>query len=261
VDLNKLKREFLSANPKASANDCLAFCRAAYQALHGPPPDAQDSVNFSALPPPVFARSLDIDPSTVIDPDPGDKPMPNNNGVNMPPRGGSTSGYVNGDFMDQLPSARLRNGGRDQTSVAPPPGPMSTTGAYTANLDQGDPDDNGNGEMTGAELHSIMQLCRARLSPEEQDNFDMLNRMSHNGNGGDRGMRAGSSGAARDQTPPRPPSQPSLPRPGGSNTMLDRRRAQDRRIAQDAAQALNTSSFLKRFPEARGIKFSANGRY
>jgi hypothetical protein len=101
-----------------------------------------------------------------------------------------------------------------------------------------------------------MQLCRARLSPEEQSNFDMLNRMSHNGNGNgnDRGMRSGNRTGGRDRAQPKPP------RPTGSNTTLDRR-AQDRRIAQDAAQALNRSSFLKRFPDAARIKFAGHGRY
>jgi hypothetical protein len=143
---------------------------------------------------------------------------------------------------------------------------MSGPGAFTANIDQGDPDpNNGNGELTGAELHNIMQLCRARLSPEEQSNFDMLNRMSHNGYGDttvepglnpyarDR-TRSGHRTGGRDQTPPRPPSTPSSARPTGSNTTLDRRRAHDRRIAQDSAvRALNTESFLKRFPDARKI--------
>jgi hypothetical protein len=141
---------------------------------------------------------------------------------------------------------------------------MSAPGSFTHNLDQDDPDDDDNETMTGAELHNILELCRARLSPDEQDNFDNLVRMSHNGNGtpnnnnnGDRGMRAGNRGAGRGG---RDQSQPKPPLPIGSNTSLDRR-AQDRRIAQDSAQALNTSSFLKRFPEARNIKFSATGRY
>jgi hypothetical protein len=240
-------QEYRSANRTATDQECLAFIKAAQTALRSPPPAAQDALPFSLKANDQLFEFTGPHVSPADMTDKGDQ-MPNSNG-SMAPRGGPTNGCVNGDdFMSTLPSAR-RNGRRDQA----PPTNLSSPGAYTANLDQGDPD---HGEMTGAELHSIMQLCRSRLSPDEQNNFDMLNRMSHNGNGGDRGMRKGTGG--RDQAPP---SQPSLPRPGGSNTTLDRRRAQDRRIAQDAAQALNTSSFLKRFPEARGIKFSANGRY
>ena len=154
-----------------------------------------------------------------------DQTMPSN----MQPSSGVPRGYVNarGDYRTS----------RDQA----PPSPMSQPGSFTQNLDQGeeDPDDNGLSATTGAELYNLMMICRAGLSLNEQQNFDMLNRMSHNGNGptnGDRGMRR-----------------------GNRTHQGDRRPAQDSAVRASVA-AVNRSDFLRRYPMAKGIRLSASWR-
>jgi hypothetical protein len=71
--LTRLASEHRRACPNASADELNQFLQAASQSLKG------------------------------------DNQMSNGNGSFMPPRGGKTSNYVNGNFMDTLPSARLRN--------------------------------------------------------------------------------------------------------------------------------------------------------
>jgi hypothetical protein len=183
----------------------------------------------------------------------GDDQMPNGNGSSMPPRGGNTSGYVNGDFMDTLPSARLRNGngGRDQ---APPAGPMSNPGSFAGNIDQGEEDTNPDADLL---LHFV-EILLNKLDDDERDKFvGALHSLLSRG---------------LDQVLA-PPAQPKPNGYGGSNTTLDRGMrggkrgsTSDRRSpAQDSAirnhvAAVNQRGFFSRFPDAAKIRLSGSWR-
>jgi hypothetical protein len=144
-----------------------------------------------------------------------------------------------------LPRGGYNHTGRDQPQP-PPTGPMSKPGSFTRNFDQGEQDDETG--FTPEQLAGIVEICLNKFAAQdaegETDEHSRAMRLlagiiaarHSNGNGrtnGDRGMRSG-----------------------------NRMRTGDRRPAQDAAiRSLNTQGFFQRFPEARNIRLSANGRY
>jgi len=190
--------------------------------------------------------------------------MPNGN--NMPPRGGNTSNYINGDdYMNSLPSARLRSG-RDQAQ--PPPTGMSLPGSYTANLDQvpsrsAPPpryssvrqDEEGGAPMDCDTAIYLVKLCLNGLDGEERDKFlgqltAIVAASEHINGNSDNNFTDGNYQGTRYRS-------------SFSGTGAIDRRLPRRRTAQDAAlpSSSGTSSFLQRFPDAARIKFAGHGRY
>jgi hypothetical protein len=171
----------------------------------------------------------------------------------MAPRGGGYNDIVNGNN-----GTDKRRTSRDQyPSPQPPPTTSNTApGSFTANIDQ--EETNGTPPPDCDLLMHFVEICLNKLSGEERDKFvGALHSLLSGG---------------MDQVLAPPPKAPK-PNPNGSNTTLDRgmvgRRgnASDRRPAQDAAIRNTVATvnrnygFFQRFPEAKNIKFSANGRY
>jgi hypothetical protein len=136
---------------------------------------------------------------------------------------------------------------------------MSATGAFAATIDQGE-EDNRTPIDADLLLHFV-EICLAKLDGAERDKFVGA---LHS---------ALSSGVDQMLTPPAKPRPNGNGKPSGSNTTFDRGMrsgnrsgARDRRTpAQDAAirssvAAVNTRSFLQRFPEAKHIRLSGSWR-
>jgi hypothetical protein len=138
---------------------------------------------------------------------------------------------------------------------------MSSPGAFSAQLDQ-DPDNGGEPPVDADLLLHFVDICLQNLSGDERDKFvgSLHNILSQ--------------GVDQMFTPPKKTNGNGngQARPGGSNTTLDcgvrsgnrgstdRRPAQDRAIAGHVAAVNRDYGFFARFPDARRIKFSSNGR-
>jgi hypothetical protein len=120
-------------------------------------------------------------------------------------------------------NGRDRRPGRDQM---PPTSNLSTQGAFSQGLDQG--------EMDCDDVADLIEICFRKFA----DDPDQLNRFVGRVSNLLAGIEHMSSG------------------------VRDRGLAQ-RRTAQDAAlpSGSGTSSFLRRFPDAARIKFAGHGRY
>ena len=98
-------------------------------------------------------------------------------------------------------------------------------------------------EMSAENLFNIVVLCRAKLSGPEADKFDAM--LSAGFDSSYKDIHAiAAAGADR--------------RPTGR--AMDRKLAQDRRAVRAAVGELNSEAFLRRFPDARRVSLSGNGR-
>ena len=161
------------------------------------------------------------------------------NGSSMPPRSTKPAAIDRRRFggRDEDPlsrlTSRLRNGnGRDQ---APPAGttPMSSPASFSAGtssgFDQGEMDPS---DLGPEDLMQLVRICLGGLRGPDRHQFLLSLAELISAPGMDRAPRSG------------------------------RRMGADRRLAQDeAVAAVNARGFAQRWPEARHIRFSANGRY
>jgi hypothetical protein len=136
---------------------------------------------------------------------------------------------TNGTLRGTTPRNSNGNGngnGRPSRDQAPPPSNLSTQGAFSTNLDQG--------EMDCDDVADLIEICVKKFA----DDPDQLNRFVGRISNLLAGIEHMSSG--------------------------DRERGPSKhRTAQDAAlpSGSGTSSFLQRFPDASRIKFAGHGRY
>jgi hypothetical protein len=224
MDYSSIANKFQRAT-NATPAETVKFLANVQSALTAPPPLAQDSLPFSL-------KGKDQMPSNFLNELLG----------TMPPRGGGFNPLVNG--KDQYPTPQ------------PPPTTSNTApGSFTANIDQAETP-----PIDCDLLMHFVEICLNKLNGEEKDKFiGSLHTLL-------------SGGIDQMLTLPKTPKPVQ---PTGSNTTLDRgirsgRRntandrnrspAQDRAIRANVA-AVNQRGFLARFPEAKNIKFSSNGRY
>ena len=168
-------------------------------------------------------------------------------------------------MYDQRPRGGVRSGrrlSRDQQN-----------GSYTNNNEmpprggyQQYQMDQANAPPSAEECCQFVEMLLAGLqtadAENETDEHDRLMQMLANL------IHSQHNGGATDQTSTLPNAgAPRFNGKGGIDRRVavrarDTRNGRDRRPAQDSAIAsLNTQSFLRRFPGAASIKFSANGRY
>jgi hypothetical protein len=170
--------------------------------------------------------------------------------------------YGGKPMYDQRPRGGVRSGRRLSRDQQNNNNGMPPRGGYQQyQMDQGNPPPSAEECCQFVEmLLAGLQTADAENETDEHNQFmQMLAHLiqsQHNGGAGDQSSTLPNAGS------PRFNGRGGIDRRLAVRARDKRNGGRDRRPAQDSAIAsLNTQSFLRRFPSAASIKFSANGRY